>query len=51
MEVAIVDYTERMEIAAMEESRVEEKNDLWEPVRKLLERAKKRRMGYGDHDL
>lgn len=51
LEVAIVDYTERMEIAAMEESRVEEKNDLWEPVRKLLERAKKRRMGYGDHDL
>lgn len=51
IEVSVVDYTERMEVAAMEESRVEEKNDLWEPVRRFLERAKKRRMGYEDHDL
>lgn len=51
IEVSVVDYAERMEVAAMEESRVEEKNDLWEPVRRFLERAKKRRMGYEDHDL
>lgn len=51
IEVSVVDYAERMEAAAMEESRVEEKNDLWEPVRRFLERAKKRRMGYEDHDL
>lgn len=51
IQAPVVDYTQRMEVAAMEGSRVEEKNDLWEPVRKLLERAKKRRMGYDEHDL
>lgn len=51
IEVTVMDYTERMENATLEDAMVEEKNDLWEPVRRLLERAKRRRMGYEDHDL
>ena len=51
IEVTVMDYTERMENATLEAAMVEEKNDLWEPVRRLLERAKRRRMGYEDHDL
>lgn len=51
IEVTVMNYTERMENSTLEESFIEEKNDLWEPVRRLLERAKRRRMGYGDHDL
>lgn len=51
IEIRVMDYTERMENMSLAESRIEEKNDLWEPVRKLLERAKRRRMGYGEEDL
>lgn len=51
IEVTVMDYTERMENATLEDAMVEEKNDLWEPVRRFLERAKRRRMGYEDHDL
>lgn len=51
MEVEVMDYAEQMEKLRLEENCVEEKNDLWEPVRKLLERAKRRRMGYGEQDL
>lgn len=51
IEVAVLDYTERMENMGLEDNRVEEKNDMWEPVRKFLERAKRRRMGYDEHDL
>ncbi len=51
IEVTVMDYTERMENATLEDAMVEEKNDLWEPVRRLLERAKRRRMGYEEHDL
>lgn len=51
IEIAVVDYTERMEEVDMEDDLIEEKNDLWEPVRRLLERAKRRRMGYGEQDL
>lgn len=51
IEVPVLDYTERMENMALDDSRIEEKNDMWEPVRKLLERAKRRRMGYEEHDL
>lgn len=49
--ITVIDYAERMENMRLEESRIEEKNDLWEPVRKLLERAKRRRMGYEEQDL
>lgn len=41
----VMDYTEQMENLRLEENCVEERNDLWEPVRKLLERARRRRMG------
>lgn len=51
VEVATVDYTERMEQVNIENDLIEEKNDLWEPVRRLLERAKRRRMGYEEQDL
>lgn len=51
IEVAVIDYTERMEKMVREDTLVEEKNDMWEPVRKFLERAKRRRMGYDEHDL
>ena len=49
--ITVMDYTERMENISLEDSRIEEKNDLWEPVRKLLEKAKRRRMGYDEEDL
>lgn len=49
--VTVMNYTERMEHMMLSEDRVEEKNDLWEPVRKLLEKAKRRRMGYEEEDL
>jgi hypothetical protein len=51
IEIPVMDYTQRMEDSGLEDDLIEEKNDLWEPVRKLLERARKRRMGYGEHDL
>lgn len=51
VEIKVMDYTERMENVNLEIDLIEEKNDMWEPVRKLLERAKRRRMGYGEHDL
>ncbi len=44
-------YTQRMENVSVEETLVEEKNDLWEPVRRLLERARRRRGAYEEHDL
>ncbi len=51
MEIEVKDYAEQMEQLRLEENCVEEKNDLWEPVRKLLERAKRRRMGYEEQGL
>lgn len=47
----IVDYTERMETMALEESIIEERDSMWESVRKFLERSKKRKWGYGSEDL
>lgn len=51
VEVTVMNYTERMENMVSDVNRIEERNDLWEPVRKLLEKAKKRRIGYEGHDL
>ena len=42
IEVAEIDYTERMENMIREDTLIEEKNNMWEPVRKFLERAKRR---------
>ena len=50
-EAPVMDYTEQMENLRLKENCVEEKNDLWEPVRKLLERARQRRLGYKEQDL
>lgn len=50
-ELQVMDYTQRMEQVRLEDNQLQEKNDLWEPVRKFLERAKRRRMGYEEEDL
>lgn len=50
-EVPVVDYTERLDQTMMEESMIEEKDTMWEPVRKFLERSKRRKWGYGSEDL
>ena len=50
-ETEVIDYTQRMEDIWMEDNQLQERNDLWEPVRRFLERAKKRRMGYEEQDL
>lgn len=42
-DIPAVDYVECMEIMSEEHNRIEEKNDMWEPVRRLLERARQRR--------
>ncbi len=47
----VIEYTQRMEDIKMEDNQLQERNDLWEPVRRFLERAKKRRMGYEEQDL
>jgi len=47
----VVDYTECIENLAMEESIVEERDSMWEPVRRFLERSKKRKWGYNPEDL
>ena len=50
-EEPVVDYTERIETMAMETSIVEERDSMWESVRKFLERSKKRKWGYRSEDL
>ena len=47
----VVNYTERIATMSMEESMIEEKDSMWESVRKFLERSKKRKWGYGSEDL
>lgn len=52
-----ITYTERMENKALEEVLIAEKREMWEPVRKLLERKRKGKWGYwndfrsGDEEL
>lgn len=50
-EVPVVPYTERIESMALEESVVEERDSMWESVRRFLERSRKRKWGYGSEDL
>lgn len=45
------DYTRRMENPPIEENLIEERNDIWEPMRKILGRAKRRHFGYEEEDL
>lgn len=51
LDTPIVDYTERIEHIAMEESIVEEKDTMWEAVRKFLEKSRRRKWGYSPEDL
>ncbi len=46
-----VDYVERMEKIDFEDNMIREKDDMWEPVRRFLERSKRRKWGYGSEDL
>ena len=50
-ETPIVDYAERIEDIAFEESCVQERDTMWEAVRKFLERSKLRKRGYEPEDL
>lgn len=50
-EISDYNYTECMEGVTQTEDRVEESNDLWEPVRRLIEKARRRRVGYVGEDL
>lgn len=47
-EPIIVDYTEVMESLNMEENMVAEKRDMWEPIRRLLDRRKFGVTGYSE---
>lgn len=49
-ETPFVDYTERIENPAMAAGMIEEKVNMWEPVRRFLERSKQRKWGY-DRDV
>lgn len=51
VEEEFVNYTQRIEHLAQEESIVEERDSMWESVRRFLERSKKRKWGYGSEDL
>lgn len=50
-ELPRTDYVEIMEQQSMEEDQVAEKNDIWEPLRRLLERRKKSLFGYDEETL
>lgn len=50
-ELPQVNYVERIENASLEESMVEERDDLWEPIKRFLERSKRRKRGYREEDL
>ena len=50
-EEPVVDYRQHIETMAMETSMVEERDSMWESVRKFLERSKKRKWGYRSEDL
>ena len=50
-QVPIVDYTERLEQSMLEESMIEERDTMWDSVKKFLERSKRRKYGYSAEDL
>lgn len=45
------DYTRRMENPIIEDKLMEERNNIWQPMRKILGRAKRRQLGYEEEDL
>ncbi len=50
-QIPVVPYVERIENLSHEESLVEERDSMWDSVRRFLERSKKRKWGYGSEDL
>jgi hypothetical protein len=50
-ETEIVNYVGQMEEIHIEDNIIEEKFDMWEPVRRLLERGRRRREGYPEEYL
>ena len=46
-----IEYCRHMEVPPLEESLLEEKNDFWTPIRKLIQFMKHGRFGYEDEDL
>ena len=50
-EEPVIDYTERMENPIIEDSLIEERDNMWEPVRRFLERSRRRKWGCGSEDL
>ncbi len=50
-ELPRVNYVERIENASLEESMIQERDDMWEPIKKFLERSRRRKRGYRTEDL
>ena len=50
-EVVPVDYIERMEHLTTDDSLIEERDNMWDSVRRFLERSRRRKWGYGSEDL
>lgn len=50
-EEPVVDYAERIQSMTVETSIIEERDSMWDSVRKFLERSKKRKWGYRAEDL
>lgn len=46
-----VDYIENMEIPDLKDSLIEERDSMWESVRRFLERSSRRKRGYSTEDL
>lgn len=51
LDIPDIDYVECMEINEEENDMVEEKNSIWEPVRRLIEKTKKRKWADREEDL
>lgn len=50
-EEPVVDYVEQLEHFDVEDNIIEEKFDMWESVRRLLDRGRRRKEGYPEEDL
>ena len=50
-QVPTIEYGKQLEVPIFDESILEEKNDFWKPVRKLLNLVKRGHFGYEEEDL
>ena len=50
-EVPEIEYCQHMEVPSLEESMLEEKNNFWKPIKKLIQLVKHGRFGYEEEDL